>query len=51
MDVEPVALGKTCGTLASTSGAKPGRTASAPATNAATATAETALIILTVPCL
>ena len=42
-------LARACGTLASTSGAKPGRMASAAATHAATATAEIALIIMTVP--
>src|SRR5664279_6187547 len=40
---------RACGTLASTCGAKPGRTVSAAATNAAIAMAESALI-MTVPC-
>src|SRR3981189_1126654 len=43
------ALARACGTLASTCGAKPGRTVSAAATNAAIAIAESALI-MTVPC-
>ena len=43
------ALARACGTLASTCGAKPGRTVSAAAINAAMATAERALI-MTVPC-
>jgi hypothetical protein len=38
-------LARTCGTLASTSGAKPGRSARPAATNAATAKAATALIM------
>src|ERR1700730_13274463 len=42
-------LARACGTLASTCGAKPGRTASAAATNAAIAKAESDLI-MTVPC-
>src|ERR1700716_4159434 len=42
-------LARACGTLASTCGAKPGRTVSAAATNAAIAIAESALI-MTVPC-
>src|SRR5476651_1911353 len=42
-------LARACGTLASTCGAKPGRTVSAAATNAAIAMAESALI-MTVPC-
>src|ERR1700739_248880 len=43
------ALARAWGTLASTWGAKPGKTARAAATNAATVTAERALI-MTVPC-
>src|ERR1700676_2715756 len=43
------ALARACGVEASTWGAKPGRTVRAAATNAATATAERALI-MTVPC-
>src|SRR5689334_6993053 len=43
------ALGRACGTLASTCGAKPGRTVRAAATSAAIAIAESALI-MTVPC-
>src|SRR5258708_18967974 len=43
------ALARACGVEASTCGAKPGRTVSAAATNAATAMAERALI-MTVPC-
>src|SRR5437879_1047892 len=39
------ALARTCGTLASTVGAKPGNTVSAAATNAAAAMAERALIM------
>src|SRR5882724_6418301 len=42
-------LARACGTLASTCGAKPGRTLSAVAISAAIAIAETALI-MTVPC-
>src|ERR1019366_4185330 len=42
-------LARACGTLASTCGAKPGRTVSAAATNAAIAITERALI-MTVPC-